>query len=638
MCRSLLNGAAPVFDARHLRQSVERRVLQTPSSRTLNHFVRGCLLSLISQALALLSASSRRRFYLILVAGILAGFVEMVGTTSVLPFLAAVAAPERVLENPYLKQAYQALGCVDTQQFLFYLGFTTVLAIGVANGTGALFMFLSKEFVAQQARTLAGALFRSHLDRPYVEQIQKRAREDKLLTLGYRIAIGIYQPMILLVSRLFVIVCFLLVMLLARPALAGMVSLILGGAYALIYRLVDRVVSREGITLRAAANRRTSVVIEAISAMKEVKILGCEQHLADQFQESTNRWVHSQERTQLLSTVPRYLVETVTFGTLVVAVLFLLWRGENVATILPTLALFALSGYRMMPALQQVFSSLALIRYYRPFLSEITQDLRLATPTSSAQTACERMMLGDSITLEGVDFAYPGASETVLSGLSLSLPANRTIGVVGTTGSGKTTFVDLLMGLLSPTAGRVLIDQSPLTSENLRAWQRAIGYVPQHIFLADDSIRNNVGYGIAADQVDTARVREVLEIAQLGSFVEELPEGLETNVGERGVRLSGGQRQRIGIARAIYHDPSFIVFDEATSALDTVTEEAFLGALQSLKGRKTILIIAHRLATLSECDEILVVDQGQILARGQYRNLLETCEPFKQLAQAGAGS
>jgi len=346
------------------------------------------------------------------------------------------------------------------------------------------------------------------------------------------------------------------------------------------------------------------------------------------------RSANAQATAQALATLPRYAVETVAFGFVLVVAIYLLAVVGTVDKVVPLLGLYAFAGYRLLPALHQVFDGWAALRYSSASLDVVLRDLEMEAAARRGQSSPEFQPLPfrRDLILEGVAYRYPGAADWAVRGLSLTIERNTSIALVGPTGCGKTTVIDLLMGLLPPTEGRLTVDGVAISDTNTAQWQRLVGHVPQQIFLFDDTVARNIAFGIPDDRIDLGQVERAARLARLHDFVAELPQGYATVVGERGIRISGGERQRIGIARALYHDPELLVLDEATSALDNVTESAVLEALQTLAGRKTIVMVAHRLSSVKACDQVCVMEAGMIVERGRYDQLIASSERFRTLA------
>jgi ABC-type multidrug transport system fused ATPase/permease subunit len=377
-----------------------------------------------------------------------------------------------------------------------------------------------------------------------------------------------------------------------------------------------------------------------MTSIKDVKILGVERPFLERFAGPTRRMAVVQAKGAVISEAPRYLLEAMALGAMLVLILYLLFSGTGtLVDILPTLGIFAFAGMRVFPALQTIYRELGKLRVSKPAVDELFADMmetRARALDWPAEAEGPRLALGDRLELDAVAYAYPAANRTALAGLDLTVPARSTLGIVGGTGAGKTTLVDLILGLLWPDAGAIRVDGVAVTKVNLRAWQDNIGYVPQQISLIDDSVAANIAFGVPKERVDMAAVERAARIAELHGFVTtELPQGYATRVGDRGVRLSGGQRQRIGIARALYRDPDVLILDEATSALDNLTEKAVMDAVHNLGRAKTIIMIAHRLSTVQGCDAIIMMEQGRIVARGTYEELLGTNLKFRAMAGVG---
>jgi ABC-type multidrug transport system fused ATPase/permease subunit len=303
------------------------------------------------------------------------------------------------------------------------------------------------------------------------------------------------------------------------------------------------------------------------------------------------------------------------------------------ADIVPTLGVFGFAVLKIFPSIQQIYHALTQIRFAAPTLAKLHEELVVTASQNNLQSLDTKLRLTDALTLDNVSFAYPTAGRAALHELSFCIKANTTVGIVGGTGAGKTTAVDLILGLLLPDSGQITVDGTPLSSGNLREWQKMIGYVPQQIFLSDDSVAANIAFGRSPQDRDMAAIEQASRLAALHDFVMcDLPKGYDTEVGERGVRLSGGQRQRIGIARALYHDPSVLILDEATSALDNLTERSVMDAVKNLAHAKTIIMIAHRLTTVRECDTIFLLENGKLVAQGTFDELVDGHEAFRRMA------
>jgi ABC-type multidrug transport system fused ATPase/permease subunit len=373
-------------------------------------------------------------------------------------------------------------------------------------------------------------------------------------------------------------------------------------------------------------------VSEAFGAAKEVKVGGLEYAYIQRFAGPAQTYARHLANVSVISQLPRFALEAIAFGGMLLVMLYLMAKSGSFASALPIIALYVFAGYRLMPALQQIYAALTQLRFAGPALDALHQDLMSLQP-AGPNTQEPAMPLTQAITLNKIIYRYPNAVTPALKGISLTIPAKSTVGLVGATGSGKTTTVDLILGLLDAQEGMLAIDGQPIIEQNKRAWQRAIGYVPQQIYLADDTVAANIAFGIEPEHIDQVAVERAAKIANLHEFVtNDMPQGYATTVGERGMRLSGGQRQRIGIARALYHNPQVLILDEATSALDNLTEQAVMEAVHNLGHEITIILIAHRLGTVKECDQIFLLEKGELKGQGLFEELRQANESFKNMA------
>ena len=334
----------------------------------------------------------------------------------------------------------------------------------------------------------------------------------------------------------------------------------------------------------------------------------------------------------VIGLLPRYCLEGIAFGGMIVLVLILMARDGNFISIMPTIALYAFAGYRLMPALQQTYTAITQLRFSSPTLNILYNDLVELQSYEQEKNVNSFIKLTKSITLENISFNYPDTKINTLKNINLKIEAFKKIGIVGTTGSGKTTMIDIILGLLDANDGILSVDNNPIDKDNRRSWQKSIGYVPQEIYLSDSSIESNIAFGVDSEDIDINSVEKATKIANLHDFIiNELPEKYKTTLGERGIRLSGGQRQRIGIARALYRKPQILIMDEGTSALDNITEDAVMDAVNNLGDGITIILIAHRLSTVKNCDNIFLLEKGRLKAQGTYEHLLRTNEIFQRM-------
>lgn len=596
----------------------------------------------INSLLCVLEHHERRKLLLLLGAISVMGIMDVIGVSSVLPFMAVLAKPDIINSSRVLQGLYETSGFTSTNQFLVFLGSVALIAITTVNLFTLLVSRQILRFCYLLGHAISERLLRGYLSRPYHFFLSRNSSELMLNVMGEVSGVvhGVLVPGMQIIAKCVVAGCVLAFVVFMKPGLAVAFAAVLGSIYAGLFLFIRKRVSQLGDRSQDANRERYRLTTEVFAGIKDLRLLAREKLYFERISQASREYALNQSATELVAMAPRYALETTAFGAVIILVLYLLAKESDVSHILPMLTLYAFAAYRLLPAFQQIFSSLTHIRFNLPALDVVVRELSGFNPSSSDTQDCfgERVLrplaFERSISLDNVAYCYDGRDRPVLNGVSLVIQKNTTVGLVGETGSGKTTLADVILGLLQPRQGRLLVDETPVTSENLRAWQQNLGYVPQQIFLSDDTVARNIAFGMSESSINRARVEEVARIANIHEFVmSHLPEGYDTSVGERGVRLSGGQRQRIGIARALYHDPPVLVMDEATSALDGITEDAIIEAIRALAHQKTIILIAHRFATVRDCDKILLLDQGSLVDQGSYDELIVRSADFRAMAK-----
>ena len=571
---------------------------------------------LIRRVLFLARPYGRAKLGLIFSLSFAQALFQVIGITSIFPFLAIAADPERIRRSHFGTRFLSLFPPMENRQLLLVAGIIAIAGLVASNAVNLLAEYARTRYTENFGHWLRVRLLRRMASQPYTYFLQRNSGEllKKILSDVASYTNGVLLPLLDTVARVFTAALVLATLFLVQPVIAVSAAIGLGGFYVTIFRLLARKRREVDENLRISVSGVFREAQQMLSGIKPVKVHRAEEHFLNRFARHSAVIAQTNARLPIFSNSARYLVEPLAFGGLVVAVLLLAAKGRDFSDILPNLGVMALAGYRLLPSLQLLYSQLTQISSVRHALNEVYDEFVAAETDKSippeiigdALAPARPLRWSDAIVLREVGFRYPGASRPALDGLSLTIPKNSSVGVIGPTGSGKSTLVDLLLGLYHPTAGEILIDDRPLTPELVPSWQASIGYVPQDIFLIDDTIARNIAFGLPDNEIDPARLREACAIAQLLDFVEaELPDGFDTNVGERGVRLSGGQRQRIGLARALYHRPSLLILDEATSALDMATEAKLLDALRSLAGKLTMVVAAHRLSAVANCDQLI---------------------------------
>lgn len=595
------------------------------------------MLDTVRRLYGLLLPEERRRARLLFVVMLVVAILETAGVVSIMPFMALVANPQVVETNRFLANLYQMLGFGSTNAFLIFAGLVTLLLLALSNAASMLLVWVMFRFVYLQDHLLSARLIERYVGRPYAFFLTRNSAElvKNILSEVTSVVHGLLIPSLQIAAKGLVALFLAGLLLFADPWLAIGVALVLGGAYAAIYLLVHGFLGRLGEVRNEANTRRFTAASSVLSGIKEIKLYQRADFFLKGYEGASMLFARNSSTHQIIAQLPRYVLEVLAMGGAIIIILYLIASRGQLDQSLPLIGLYVLAGYRLMPALQQIFVSLASLRFTTQSLDLLVRDMAVADAgeaPASVQKAVPPLV--ESIRLVDVTFTYPGATEPAIRVPQLIIPAKKSVAFVGTTGAGKSTIVDILCGLLTPEAGSVMVDGTRIDRDNVLSWQAHIGYVPQQIYLIDDTIARNIAFGLPDEQVDMERVEAASRAASLHEFVaRDLEQGYATVVGERGVRLSGGERQRIGIARALYHDPDVLVFDEATAALDTHTESAVMQAIDALSGTKTLIMIAHRLATVRNCDEIFVIEKGRVVATGSYEGLVRDDERFRSMVR-----
>lgn len=596
---------------------------------------------MITKVLDLLTPQERRRAWLLLGMILIMALLDVVGVASIMPFMAVLANPQVVATNTYLAAIYDALGFTATETFMFFLGVMVFVALVLSISFKALTTWSLTHFTQMRNHSLSMRLVAGYLHQPFEWFLSRHSADlgKNVLLEVQQVISGAIIPLMQALAQGAVVVAILALLLAVDSLLALYLGLGLGIAYGGIYAALRPLLTRSGKARVAANLGRFQMLSEAFGGIKEVKLAGLEQAFLNRFDGHAYRFARTQVTSTVAGQMPRYAMEIISFGGMLLVVLYLMRTAQGLQGALPIIALYAFAGYRLMPALQLLYSHITLLRFSGPALDSLHKDLSQLAPAPIPNQYIGPLPLSQALTLANLCYRYPQAAHSAVQGLTFNIPARTTVGLVGTTGSGKTTTVDIILGLLLPQSGQLLVDGIPLTDANRRAWQRSLGYVPQQIFLADDTVAANIAFGTPKNQIDREAVKRAARIAKLHDFVtQELSQGYATLIGERGVRLSGGQRQRIGIARALYHQPQVLILDEATSALDNMTEQAVMDAVHALGREITIILIAHRLSTVRECDRIYLLDKGRLAGQGTYEELLIANADFRLMAQASLTS
>jgi ABC-type multidrug transport system fused ATPase/permease subunit len=602
----------------------------------------------IKKILKLLNSKEKQRLIPLTLATVITAVIEVIGIGSLGPFVAVVVDPSVIFSNSFLSTAYEMGGFQTERGFLIGLGILVFVITLLASAFKVLVLYMVFKFAGDLRHNIGLRLFRKYIFQTYPYFLNHNTSElsKNLLSEVDQVVDSVLKPVLESLAKGVMVVATFSFLIITDPLVALGAFVILGVLYVAIYGMVRPKLISNGAELRESNRIRYKIAGETFAAIKDVKILGKEDAFSSEYSIGARRFAKTRAARQILSVLPSYSLQAVVIGFAIGLVIIMLSTSDSLTEILPLLAIYAFAVQRMMPNLQSVFNSIAQIRFMGKAVDALFSDmmtLSVSTETQEIETAgCEAISTAahgfeTEIRISDLSYSYDGSKGRVVDKLNLRIKKNTTIGFVGATGCGKTTLVDLIMGLLTPDEGSVYADSlkvlPPEDNSGLRSWQGNFGYVPQTIVLSDDTVAANIAFGIPEQYRNQAAIERAATIANLDAFVDaELPKKYDTIVGERGVRLSGGQKQRIGIARAIYHDPQILVMDEATSALDSITEIAVMDAIHNLMHTKTIIIIAHRIATLRECDVIYLMENGTIIASGSYQELIESESRFRSFA------
>ena len=592
----------------------------------------------LKKLLYLLTNHERKRAILLLVMILFMALLDMIGVASIMPFIAVMTKPELVETNIILSTMYKTssmFGVETNQQFLYALGIGVFLLLIISLTFKALTSYAQVRFTSMREYSIGKRLVEGYLHQPYSWFLNRHSADlgkTILSEVGLIVNKG-FGSMINFISQCAVTISLLVLLILVDIKLTFIVFLTLGAAYGLMYKFSQNLVNQIGIKRLKANEWRFTILNEAFGAFKDVKVGGLEENYVKRFAVPAKTLAHQSALLSIISQFPRFALEAVAFGGIVLVVLYLMTKSDGIMSVMPLIALYAFAGYRLMPALQKIYVSLTELRVVGPSLDNIYDDL-VNLSKNNKNDDINLLHFNKSISLKNVNYNYPNASKTALKNININISAQTTVGLVGATGSGKTTTADIILSLLEPQKGTIEVDDIIINNHNRRAWQNNIGYVPQEIFLSDDTISANIAFGVDPKKIDINSVEHASKIANLHDFViNELPLKYQTTVGERGVRLSGGQRQRIGIARALYHRPKLLILDEATSALDNLTEHIVMEAVHNLRKNITIILIAHRLSTVKNCDKIFLFNKGQLEGQGTFEELIKLSDNFRASVQ-----
>ena len=595
------------------------------------------MLNSYKKILYLLPKGDKYRLAGLLFMMLFAAILEVAGIGMIPAFVSIVADPQMVLKYEKIAWLLTLLNIDSSRELLIWGGSVLVVVFILKNVYIGLFYYVETRYAYSRFYRLSHRLMSSYMQAPYTFHLQRNTA-DLLRNSSQEVRLLIQQvikPTLEIGKESVMVITIIAFLLYMEPVISLVVFIMLGTTVGIFLMTTQRKVKAYGREEQEHRRGLIKALNQGVGGIKDARVLNREAQFIEKFRYAAYRSSILLTRKFFLSKIPKPIVETIAVAGIMLIAVLMVAQGRPVTTIIPVLTLFVMATVRLMPAIQTITKSVTKLRYnlvvVDPLYNDITELAEYRKRFLADRKKQERLKLTDFIEIRDLHYSYPGSSEQALHGVSLTIPKGQSVAFTGPSGAGKTTIVDVLLGLLEPNRGEIEVDGKNI-QKHLSAWQRNIGYIPQFIYLSDETLRSNVAFGISDEEIDDQRVWQALKLAQFEEFVRNMPEGLDTVIGERGVRLSGGQRQRIGIARALYHDPQVLVMDEATSALDNVTEKQIIKAIEDLKGERTIITIAHRLTTVMNCDCIYYMKDGRIESSGTYDELINENDSFRVLA------
>jgi ATP-binding cassette, subfamily B, bacterial PglK len=560
----------------------------------------------------------QRQFGLLMGLMLVSAFAEVVSLGAVLPFLGILVAPEHVFNHPIVADVVLAWGITTADQLVLPLTVMFAAAALIAGAIRILLLWVSTRLAFATGADLGIEVYRRTLYQPYQVHVARNSSEviSGITNKVNGVVFSVLMPMLILVSSTILLLAIMFALIAIDPMVASVAAVGFGASYALITWMSRRRLHHNSQRIAYEQTQVVKALQEGLGGIRDVLLDGTQPGYCDVYRQADYPLRRAQGNTTFISQSPRYVMEALGMVLIAALAFALSLQVGGITKALPVLGALALGAQRLLPALQQIYFAWASIAGSHASLSDTIELLDQPLPADILQPAPAPLLFQDTIRFDAVRFRYTSDGPWVLDGLNLTIPKGARVGFVGSTGSGKSTTLDLLMGLLMPTEGEFLVDGQPISGNRLRAWQQSIAHVPQSIYLADTTLAENIAFGVPPEAIDLDRMQKAARQAQIADFIESSPQGYQAYVGERGISLSGGQRQRIGIARALYKQATVLVFDEATSALDTATEQSVMDAIEGLGSDLTILIIAHRLTTVQRCDTIVELEHGRVVAQG----------------------
>lgn len=595
------------------------------------------MIKLTKDILSILSEEQRKKFYSLQLLVFFSAVAEVSSIAVIGPFMALASNIKIIETNEFIKNIYLISEVDSSAQFLSLIGFLVFILLSISTVLSILTIRRLSYFAAKTGAEIGDILYLSYLKKEYLYHTETNSSElvKQIATEVNRVTDNIFQPFVQINARILTVLFISILIFLYNPIVSLVGLLVFVFIYSILFFFVKKKLNINGVNISKVSEKRFRLMSEGFGAIKDVIVLNRQESFIKEFKESGVVFSEAYASSNTLYNVPRYIMEFIVYSGMVILIMSLLYfsNGDMSKTI-STLAIFGVAVFKLLPSFQQIYSSLAQIKSNLSALFEIKNDVIEARKQNKSIEFDEYSGEYDNceLFLENIVFKYPGSKVNTINSINIKIPERGMVGIVGASGAGKSTLLDIFLGLLKPNSGRFLCGNNIVDFNNIKQWQKKIGYVPQNIFLKDGNILENIAFGLSDIDIDIDRVNRAIKLAQLNEWIESLPDGLFTEVGEKGVQISGGQKQRIGIARALYNDIDYLFFDEATSALDGKTEGLIIEAIDKLSISKTIVMIAHRLNTVRNCDIIYMLDQGVVVDSGTFDYLIKNNLKFREMA------
>lgn len=594
------------------------------------------MFKLIKEIFNILTPEEKKEFFILQILVTFIAIMEVVGIASIGPFIALVSDPNLIQTNTVYKTIYEFTGIASPNKFLTLMGFSSLILLGLGTFISVLTTWRLSLYSFKVGTNIGDSLYEYYLNREWLFHANSSSAEltKKISTESNRVTYGILLQMMNANARMILSLFISIGVIAFNPVIALSGIFLFSFGYFVIYKTIRKKLSTYGSDISHSSTVRFRLMNEGFGGIKDILLKRSQDHFTKRFKEVGDINANAYAKNTALSTSPRYIMEFIAFGAIISLILYLLKAHNGILSeVLPILSIYALASFKLLPALQQLYGNITTIKGHVEGFYAIKEDIENARSYKDSKNAMAIDLKNHKkLVLDKVSFSYPKAKKLALDEISLELTLNKTYGFVGESGAGKSTLVDLILGLIKPTSGSVRLDDLDITN-HMESLKEFVSYVPQSIFLSEGTILENIAFGIETSKIDYNRAIESAKKAMIYDFIEGLDLKFETYVGERGVRLSGGQRQRIGIARALYHNSKILVFDEATSSLDGLTEKEIMEAITNLMGERTIILIAHRLKTVENCDTIFFFEHGKLIDFGSFQNLRESNLKFNEMTR-----